>query len=148
MMGRGSSKASGGSDIKRSNSIKNQILDKAMNSRLAGVRRDATNGTGNYTFKNSTAVSENRVSEIKSAKIFEKDGYTLIDGEIDGKSVFYANKSDTPAITKYKKNVNEKKHKQAEEMKRSERPEIRTTSTYDRWRKKNQKNFDAWFGKR
>ena len=149
-MGRGSSKAGsrgGSADIRRSESIKNMMLDAAKNSKFAGVRRDATNGTGNYSFAKSKAVGKSKLEEIKSSKIIEKNGYTLIDGAINGKSVFYANKSDAPEIVSFKKGVEAKKKKQAEDMKRTERPEIRTTSTYDRWRKRHQSNFEAWFGR-
>ena len=136
----------GGAGVRRSESIKNMMLDEAKNSKFAGVRRDAENGTGNYSFAKSKAVGENKLEEIKFSKIIEKNGYTLIDGVIGGKSVFYANKSDAPEIISFKKGIEAKKKKQAEDIKRTERPEIRTTSTYDKWWKRNKSNFDAWFG--
>ena len=56
---------------------------------------------------------------------------------------FYANKNSDSTIQKIKNNIDKKKQKQIRDS--QERPEIRTTSTYDRWKKNHDKNFDAWF---
>ena len=44
--GRGASSSGSGGDINTSNRIKNQIIQKGLNSKFAGVRRDAENGKG------------------------------------------------------------------------------------------------------
>lgn len=145
-MGRGSSKASGGTT--ESNVIKNQILEKGLSSKFAGVRRQAEEGTGRFSFKNSTAVSSQDALKMDVGKIYEEGGNTLIDGVLNNKNVFYAAKSSDSTVKAIKERQSKSKTKQAEDLKRMERPEIRTTSTYDRWKKKNKANFDAWFGKR
>lgn len=145
-MGRGSSKAGG--NTSGSNAIKNQILEKGLNSKFAGVRRQAAEGTGRFTFKNSTAVSSKDALKMDIGKVYEEDGNTLIDGVLNNKSVFYAAKSSDSTIKTLKEKHAKSKKRQAEDLKRMERPEIKTTSTYDRWKKKNDANFAAWFGKR
>lgn len=148
-MGRGKSKASGGSASggmkAKSTQIKNQFLESAMNSKLKGVQRDAKNGTGNYSFKDASPVNISDAMKMTEMRFMEKNGNTLVHGLIGNKHVFIADKSDSKIIKDL-----EKKKKNASHSNKAEitRPEIRTTSTYDRWRSRNKKNFDAWFGKR
>ena len=148
-MGRGKSKASGGSAgggaKAKSTQIKNQFLESAMNSRLKGVQRDAKNGTGNYSFKDAKPVNAKDAMKMTEMRFMEKNGNTLVHGLIGNKHVFIADKSDSKIIEDLKKKKEKVSHSNKAEV---TRPEIRTTSTYDRWRKRNKSNFDAWFGKR
>lgn len=144
MGGRGSSNGTG---VSKSNSIRKQMLEKAMSSRFAGVRRDAKAGTGNYGFKNAQAVSGNVALKMSSMREHAKDGNVLVEGQVNGKHVFYAAKEGDKTINSLREKISDTKAKRVEESK-IKRPEITPTSTYDRWRKNNQRNFDAWFGKR
>lgn len=149
MGGRGASSISkGGGSIATSNKIKQEILDKALNSRFKGVQRDAREGKGVYGFKDAKAVSSSDALKMKVDKVLERDGNTLIEGFHKGKHVFYAGKDSDGTIKKIKNKQAERKAAHAKEQNAINRPEIRTTTTYDGWRKQNAKNFDAWFGDR
>lgn len=72
----------------------------------------------------------------------ERNGKTLIDGVIDGKHVYYAAESDNPTIIKIK----EKREKQREKANTKNLPdEKNTTTTYDRWYKRNKRNMYEWY---
>jgi hypothetical protein len=136
MGGRGSS--SGGSSA----AIKNAILKRALNSRLKGVQRDAKNGTGNYSFKNAKAVGASEALKMTSKKFMDdKKGNTLAHGLIGGKHVYYASKSTSKTIKALKQKAKGK-------VENPGKREINTTSTYDRWKKRHDANFAAWFGQR
>lgn len=139
MGGRGAS----GTSVSNSNSIKSQLLDAGLNSKFAGVRRDAANGAGTYNFKDAKAVSPSTAIKMTDIKIVERNGNTLVYGLIGQRKVFYAAKSTDKTVQALIK----KKNKQSGELSKGN-TNIRTTSTYDRWKKNNQKKFDAWFGKR
>lgn len=144
MGGRGSSNGSG---ISNSNTIRKQMLEKAMSSKFKGVVRDAKAGTGNYGFKNAKAVSASVAKKMTSMKEHKKGDDVLIEGFVNNKHSFFAAKEGNKTIKSLRGKIAETKSKRAEESKIN-RPEIKTTSTYDRWQKNNRKNFDAWFGKR
>lgn len=148
MGGRGASSISrGGGSIATSNRIKQEMLESGLNSRFKGVQRDAREGKGNYGFKDAKAVKSSDALKMKDVRVHERDGNTLVEGFFEGKHVFYAGKDSDGTIKKIKSKQAERKAKRAEES-RINRPEIRTTTTYDRWRKQNANNFDAWFGDR
>lgn len=129
-----------------SNKIKQEFIDAGLNSRLAGVRRRAQEGTEGYSYKDASPVSASEASNISNMHFVERNGKTLVHGIVDNKKVFYANSSDSKEIKALRQKAEERKHKQAEDMKH--RPDtIRTTSTYDRWKRNHDKNFEAWFGK-
>lgn len=144
MGGRGSSNGSG---ISGSNAIRKQMLDKAMHSKLKGMVRDAKAGKGNFGFKNAKAVDAKTALKMTSTKEHARGGNVLIEGSINGKHVFFAEKEGGKTTEALRAKERELKAKRVKES-AINRPEIRTTSTYDRWRNNNKKNFDAWFGKR
>lgn len=136
--------------MKRSEEIKNEVIEKAMQSKIKGIARDAKAGTGNYTFKNSSAIDKKDIDNIKEPRELKKGDNVIIYGEINNKNVFFAGKSNDAEIIAYQKKKQEKARKHAEEERKNaeNRPEIRTTSTYDRWKKQHDRNFAAWFGNR
>lgn len=142
--GRGSSSGLGGGGVATSNRIKREMLDKGLNSRFKGVQRDAKAGTGNYTFKDAKAVSSTDAMQMTVYKHHEANGNTLFEGTLRGKKVFYANKNSDSTVQKINSKLDKQREKQINESK--VRPEIRTTSTYDRWKKNHDKNLAAWFG--
>lgn len=144
MGGRGSSNSSG---ISNSNTIRKQMLEKAMGSKFKGVVRDAKAGKGNYGFKNAKAVDARTALKMTSTREHTKDGNVLIEGSINGKHVFFAEKEGGKTVETLREKDRVLKEKRAEESK-IKRPEITPTSTYNRWRANNKRNFDAWFGKR
>lgn len=127
------------------NKMKDTFIQKGLNSNLKGVRRQAKEGTGNYTFKDAIPVNANKALQMVSIHFRENAGNTLVYGLIDDRKVFFAASSNNPTIKELQeRSENLKKGNLSGEQ----RPEIRTTTTYDRWRKRNKSNFDAWFGKR
>lgn len=119
----------GASSGSSSAAIKNAIIKKALSSRFKGVQRDAKNGTGNYSFKNAKAVGASEASKMTSIKFMDdRKGNTLAHGLIGGKHVYYANKSTSKTIKALKQKAEGKAEKQG-------KTEIKTTSTYDRWKK-------------
>ena len=158
MGGRGSAGgkagAGGNADINRSESIKKQMLSIGLNSNISGIRKKAEQGIGNYAFKDAEAVSAEAIDKITTGTIFhEKNGNTLIEGYINNRHVFYANKSDSPEIQKFKAQKDAKHEKQAELA--SQRADVdwtgKATTTYESaLKKKRRKMEEHWrdiFGK-
>lgn len=147
MGGRGANSGrAGAGGIATSNRIKNEWLQSGLNSKFKGVQRNVKNGTGSYTYKDAKAVTSNEALKMDILRVHEKGDNTLIEGLVNGKHSFYAN-SNSDSTIKYIKNAMElKKQKQVSDMKSADRPEIRTTSTYDRWKKNHDNNFKWWFG--
>lgn len=114
-----------------------------MNSRFKGIQRDAKNGTGNYNFKNASPVNASDAMKMTEMRFMERNGNTLVHGLIENKHVFIADKSDSKIIKALEQREKKLKSSNKHEI---TRPEIRTTSTYDRWKKRNDSNFAAWFG--
>jgi hypothetical protein len=110
------------------------------------MRNGAADGTGIYSFFNATPIADSEAMKMRFAHEFERGGYTLFHGTVDDKFVFIAGKSDAPIIKKMKAKQDAQHKKDVARVKNAERPEIRTTSTYDRWKKRHDANFDAWFG--
>ena len=140
---RGGKRSSG--SISNSNKIKNEMLQAGLNSKFKGVQRDAQNGTGVYTFKDAQAVSSNEALKMNILSIYDKNGNTLVEGLSGNKHVFYASSSSDATITKLKQKQSNAKSKQVADMKSQVRPDITTTTTYNRWKKQHDKNFKAWF---
>ena len=145
MGGRGSS--SGKSGIGVSNQIKKEMIDAGLKSRLKGVQRDAKLGTGNFSYKNAKAIGRTEAENMNVLKVHERGNNVLIEGMYKGEHVFYAGKQSDGTVKKIKDKLKTAKTKQVEESK-ERRPEIRVTSTYNRWKNNNDKNFAAWFGNR
>ena len=143
----GRSGSSGKSGIGTSNQIKKEMIDAGLQSRFKGVQRDARLGVGNYSYKNAKAIGRTEAENMNVLKVHEKGNNILIEGLHKGEHVFYAGKQGDGTIKKIKDKLAEAKKKQVEESK-EHRPDIRTTSTYDRWKKNNDKKFAAWFGNR
>lgn len=139
MGGRGSSSgiSAGAATSKK---IKDEALQKGLNSKFKGVRRDAENGTGNYSFRNAEAIGYNKAKNMDPLKVHERNGNTLVEGLVNGRHVVYGNKTDSKEIKQLKDKIASKRDKHEERQE-----DIRTTTTYDRWHKRNQKNFESWF---
>lgn len=142
MGGRGASV--GGNGISMSNKIKREWLSAGLNSKFKGINRDAQNGTGTFTYKDAKAVSSSDAAKMDVLRIQEKNGNTLIEGLKGNQLVFYANKTSDKTI----QNIIEREKKKKAKLESKVSTEIRTTSTYDRWKKRHDANFAAWFGKR
>ena len=148
MGSRGASSGKGaGKGVATSKRIKEEAIEEAINSKLKGVARDARNGTGNYTFKDYKAVGDKDLEKMVDTRTHEVKDNTLVIGRIGQTGVVYGNKTDSSQIKKYKAKKQEQKEKREAEIRANSnnRPEIRTTSTYDRWKKKHDKDFAAWF---
>lgn len=151
MGGRGSSSgAKGGGSFKLSESIKKEMLEYGLNSKISGIRQKAEQGVGNYAFKNADAVSAETMDKVIGGqmKFHEKNGNTLVEGYLEnGRHVYYANKSDSPEIQRFKLLQNAKQEKAAEIA--SQRVDFdytgRTTTTYDRAHQNRQRQFDAYW---
>lgn len=142
MGGRGS----GGmrNSLSQMNTIKDTFIQHGLDSNLKGVRRQAEEGTGNYAFKDANPVSESEALQMTSTRFKEFENNVLVWGLIGDKKVFFAASSDNSVI----KRLQEKsEHLKKNNLSGEQRPEIRTTTTYEKWRKRNKSNFDAWFGK-
>ena len=136
------------SDISRSESIKREFLNAGLNSNISGIRKKAEEGTGNYDFKNASAVSAKEAEKFvtgSASKVIERNGKTLIEGSTkNGKGVFYANDSNSPEIKK----LMEMRHvEQDTTLRRHDFSTgvMGTTSTYEKSRKRTQKKFDDWW---
>lgn len=123
------------------------MLESGLSSRLKGVQRDAKLGTGNFSYKNAKAIGRTDAENMNVLKVHERGNNVLIEGTHKGEHVFYAGKQSDGTVKKIKDKLDKAKTKQVKESK-ERRPEIRTTSTYNRWKKNNDKNFKAWFGNR
>ena len=108
------------------------------------MQRDAKAGEGNYSYKNAKAINESVALKMDVIRMHERDGNTLVEGMNNGRHVFYANRTSDRVIQTIKNNEAKKKEKQVQES-GERRLEIRTTTTYDRWKKNNDKKFSAWF---
>ena len=159
MGGRGASsgaksgaKMSGGTnaELALSEKIKNEFINKGLNSNIAGIRKKAEEGTGNYAFRNASAVSAETIDKVVDGqmKFHENNGNTLVEGFLEnGRHVYYANKSDSQEIQKLKARQTAKQEKAAEIA--AFRPDFdftgRTTTTYDKARKNRQRKFDSYW---
>ena len=142
------------SSIDYSNKIREQFILNGLNSRFKGVHRDAREGKGNFSYKESKPISEKiALTEMTNYKFHTLGDNTLIEGlrkKGDGfEKVFYANKSSNATIKALKVKQDKKQAKQYEEMKKSridvQSKEKRTTTTYDRWKSGHDKKFRDWF---
>ena len=136
------------SDIIRSESIKREFLNAGLNGSISGIRKKAEEGTGNYGFKNASAVSAKEAEKFvmgSASKVIERNGKTLIEGHTkNGKNVFYANDSDSPEIKK----LMEMRHvEQDTTIRRHDFSTgvTGTTSTYEKSQKRTQKKFEGWW---
>ena len=147
MGGRGSSSGmsggGGSGGIAQSKAIYSQLLQQGLNSNIKGIRAKAEEGTGNYSFKDATAVSFNEAMNMKSVtmKALTRGENTLVDGELpNGKHVYFANKTESPQI----QTLLDKRKSKVDTT-----PNIpddkRTTTTYDSWLKRNRRKFDSWY---
>lgn len=140
MGGRGSKSDGAGGGKAASKKIKDDFIKSGLNSKFKGVRRDAENGTGAYSYKNSESVGYRDAQKMVPYKIHEKNGNTLVEGLIGDREVVYGNKSESKEIKNLKDRLDTRRDRHEKKQ-----DEIRTTTTYDRWHSNNRKNFDAWF---
>lgn len=141
---RGGKRAGGGANksIALSESIKKDMLNQGLNSNIAGIRLKAQQGTGNYSFKNATAVTADVAEQMTASQVLTRNDNTLIDGVLpNGKHVFYANKTNSPEIQKLLTKRKNKTDTPAGNLDMTGK----TTTTYDRWYKNNKKKFANWF---
>ena len=145
-------RASGGGSndesISNSNKIREEFLNFAMNLPAKGLQRQAREGTGIYSFKHATPVSESEALKMKPIDMhfYERDGKTLVHGVLDNEIVFFADKSDSKGIKALRQKEAEHRQKQLELTRQRPDPDkIQTTSTYDRWKKNNDRKFADWF---
>lgn len=132
-----------------SNKIKQEFIDHGLNSKFAGIRRRAQEGTEGYSYKDASPVSANEALKMKGMHFVERDGKTLVHGTVDNKKVFFADSSDSDGIKALHQKNESRKQKQLEDASHSvEDPYKNNTTTYDRWKKNHDKNFEAWFGNR
>lgn len=132
-----------------SNKIKQEFIDHGLNSKFAGIRRRAQEGTEGYSYKDASPVSANEALKMKDMHFVERNGKTLVHGTVDNKKVFFADSSDSDGIKALHQKNESRKQKQLEDAShRVEDPYKNNTTTYDRWKKNHDKNFEAWFGNR
>lgn len=126
-----------------SQKVYNSFLAAGLNSNIQGIRTKAEQGIGNYSFKGASAASFDEASTMVSAtmKALTRGENTLIDGELpSGKHVYFAGKTESPQIQA----LLEKRKTKSDTT--ANVPDVkRTTTTYDSWRKRNQRNFDNWY---
>lgn len=149
-MGSCSSGAKGGASgyLKQAESIKQEMLQQGLNSKISSVRKKAEQGIGNYTFKNASAVSAETLDKVTSDMVFhERNGNTLVEGYLeDGRHVFYANKSDSREIQRLQSPFAKEKAKAAASVAETARTGKTTeTTTYQRMLKRLKGNFDAYY---
>ena len=143
MGGRGGSSGSkGGGGIAQSKNIYNSMLQQGLNSNIKGIRTKAENGTGNYSFKDATPVTYEEALKIgKTSKTITRGENTLVEGYLpNGKQVYFAGKTESSQIQTL---LERRKSKTDTTPNLPDR--INTTTTYDRWLKKNRKDFDNWY---
>lgn len=152
MGGRGSSsgaKGGAGGNFKQAESIKQEMLQQGLNSKISGIRQKAEQGIGNYAFKNANAVSAETFDKVTSGMVFhERNGNTLVEGYLEnGRHVFYANKSDSQEIQKLRSQQTARKEKIAEVAAHRADNDLtgKMTGTYKRWLKRNHSKFDAYY---
>lgn len=149
MGGRGGASAASGNGNALSESIKRDMIIQGLNSNIAGIRQKAEQGIGNYSFKNAKAVNAKTAEQLtNNVKVHEKNGNTLVEGiTSQGEHVYYANKSDSPEIKKILAKKAERKAALAELAAHRADQDLtgKTTTTYDRWVKNNQRKFANWW---
>lgn len=138
-----SSKSSGGS---LQNKIKQEFINHGLNSPIAGVRKKAQEGIGNYSFKNAKAVTAKEFEKAAyHSRVITRGEYTLLDGFLEdgknNKSVFYANKTNSPEMQKLLK----MRAKSQTPKKGNTDMTGKTTTTYDRFLKRLHKKFDDYY---
>lgn len=145
MGGRGSAS----SGIAKSNRTRNEIFYSAENSRLKGLRNQAREREGKFAAMAEARATNAQTFSGKEFKDYSIAGNTIIYGTIGGKAVFYADKSNSPAIMKLMSEREARGKKFIEDMKKdmaiTASKQGGRTSTYDRWEKRNRSKFDAWF---
>lgn len=133
----------GGGGMAMQREIYNEFLQQGLNSNIKGIRTKAEQGTGNYNFKGASAVSFDEATTMKNTtmKSLTRGENTLVDGELpNGKHVYFAGKTESSQI----QTLLEKKKSKTDTT--SNIPDNkRTTTTYDRWQKRNRRNFDSWY---
>lgn len=145
---------SGGSaQIRNSNATKQQMIQDGLNSKFAGVRRDAEQGTGIFAFKNAVAAPPERIEKLNAIYLRERNGNSIAFGvDRDGKEIFFADKSDSPQIERIKKIKESRSEKRAKEIEEDKikiaGSDKNTTTTYERWRKNNLRKFNSWYGRK
>lgn len=132
-----------GAQIEQSVQIYNQFLEQGLNSKIKGIQEKAANGTGNYSFKNASPVTYDEALNMQKSSMnsLTRGENTLVDGILpNGQHVYYAGKTSTSQIQTL---LERRKSKTDTTAKVPD--DKRTTTTYDRWRKQNQRNFESWF---
>lgn len=133
--------------------IKNEIVNSVS---LEGIKRKAINGEGNWSWVKNKPISEKDALEMDIDKTLDKGEYTVIVGRLGNEPVYFATKTNAtnPAISRAIKIKSEKDALRKKEEEKLQQDSLitqgngiynKTTTTYERWRKNNKKNFDAWY---
>ena len=146
MGGRGSSS---NKEISIANRIRGEVIETAMSSRMKGLARQAREGAGSFAFKNAKAVSAKQIESLPGWTTYERGGNTVISSTKNGRTVFYANRSDSPEIQRLKRIQADRAKREEERIQEDQRKTASLqgarTSTFDRWEKRNRSKFDSWF---
>lgn len=144
MGGRGSSSGKAvGDSTSQSREIYNELLGQGLNSNIPGIRKKASEGTGNYSFKGATPVSyEESLNMTRGTmKSHTRGENTLVDGKLpNGKHVYYAGKTESPQIQTL---LEKRKSKTDTTPKLPDN--MNTTTTYDKWLSRHRQKFDDWY---
>jgi HK97 family phage prohead protease len=142
----------GGQTAEETERIKSEIVD-SINPKFAGIKRKAENGEGNWSWTKGEAASESEAQNMDHIwNVYDKGKYTVVDGSIGNKNVYFAADSSNPTVIKAKGIMAEREASRTERERKIARDSIETqgkskttTSTYDRWYSNNRKNFDAYW---
>lgn len=136
------SRAGSGTQIEQSVQIYNQFLEQGLNSKIKGIQQKAANGTGNYSFKSASPVTYDQALTMgHTAEVLTRGENTLVAGYTpDGKHVYFAGKTNSQQIQTLIEN-----RKSKVDTSPNLPDNIKTTTTYDRWVKRNRQNFDAYY---
>ena len=135
-------------EMQLSKQIRDEFLNEGLNSKFPGIRKKAEEGTGNYGFKNAVPASAEEVEKSKYLHITTKGDNTLVEGYGgSGNHIFYANKTNSPAIQKLVAIQNERHRKITEVNTKLGNGDLtgKTTTTYERWRKNQHRKFDNYY---
>ena len=142
----------GGQTAEETERIKSEIVD-SINPKFAGIKRKAENGEGNWSWTKGQAASESEAQNMDHIwNVYDKGKYTVVDGSIGNKNVYFAADSSNPTVIKAKGIMAEREASRTERERKLARDSIETqgkskttTSTYDRWYSNSRKNFDAYW---
>ncbi len=147
-------------DIANSEIIRRMIFDKALNSIFLGIKRKAQEGTDNYNWKYYIPISlEQAQNELTNTKWYKRTidnvEYYVVTGSIGDNGCFVAARGDDSRMRDYVEKLAENRRKRLEKLVKQQQEDREnianldkstiTTTTYDRWKKRHDKNFEAYW---